>query len=471
MSIKTIKDEHKDMMETWVLCEDVIEEEVKEKPRDYLPKPAGMPAEKYRLYYSRANFNGSYKRSVELFTGMVFRKNIVIDLPGDLDNFKDNVRGHKESLQDFTQDVMRKNLAIGRHGVLIDLLSGGPNTLPYWSHYEYDSIEFWKLINGDPTKPYLIKLKESYNVSKGKFEEEKKIRYRVLRLDVTVDVAISDQDYFDELESTDELVYFQEIWEEDKENPNADSDGYILKEIIQPSYRGMPIKGFIPFVCFNPSDIGLTVEKPWLLNLANIVLSLFANSADLEYGAYHVAIPTPYFTGDWQQKEIVLGGGALMSQDPSANARFLEFSGAGLKLIIEIMDRKENDIVKTVTRFLENPKKAVEASDTVTSRLSGDESALLSITKTTEKGIKQLIEMTLTIINRKDVDFTFEMNKELLGKAANVQLLDSLFRSNLAGQISDELLAYNIERNGLLPEGETAEDELQRLEGLPLDQE
>src|SRR5690606_21487091 len=86
--------------------------------------------------------------------------------------------------------------------------------------------------------------------------------------------------------------YVQQVWRFDDEQKAWVKDG----SPIFPVRRSVRLD-FIPFVFVNASGISAAVSKPPLVDLADVNLSHYRTSADLEHGRHLTALPTPWITG------------------------------------------------------------------------------------------------------------------------------------------------------------------------------
>lgn len=93
MSVDTKHPAYTAREQDWKTCRDVLAggKAIRAAGASYLPKLHGQDADEYAAYQLRAGWFGATARTHEGLTGMVFRKNAVMDLP--------------DSMQDITADV------------------------------------------------------------------------------------------------------------------------------------------------------------------------------------------------------------------------------------------------------------------------------------------------------------------------------------------------------------------------------
>lgn len=94
----------------------------------------------------------------------------------------------------------------------------------------------------------------------------------------------------------------------------------MIEEVI-PTVNGKPLTE-IPFVCMSPYDLRVDLEKPPMLDLVDVNISHYRNSADYEHALYLTAQPTPYVTGhlDEASKPKSIGSGSIWYLPEGATA-------------------------------------------------------------------------------------------------------------------------------------------------------
>ncbi|TXH13694.1 MAG: hypothetical protein E6R03_10905, partial [Hyphomicrobiaceae bacterium] len=146
----------------WQRARDVTggEDRVKAAGELYLPKLTDQSPDEYHAYKSRALFFNASSRTVEAFTGMIFRKEPTEELPAELDDFKADANLHGQSFFDYQKAIIREVLTVGRAGTLVDW--SDDEARPYVARYEAEQILNWKTGRvGGKTVLTLVVLKES----------------------------------------------------------------------------------------------------------------------------------------------------------------------------------------------------------------------------------------------------------------------------------------------------------------------
>jgi Domain of unknown function (DUF4055) len=252
----------------WGKMRDAVagEDVVKARGETYLPRLTGQDQEAYRGYLLRAMFFGATGRTLQGLLGAVMRKDPVVVLPAATEPLLANVTRSGEDFATFTRLVVNEQLTTGRCGVLVDV--GQRGGLPYLRLYPAESILNWHevLVDGVPVLDF-VALAEFVEPSPLDPEASRvRARIRVLQLDETGS-------------------YVQRLIGED--------DG---EAVILPTRLGRRLD-FLPFQFIGASDNAPRPDKPPLLDLANVNLSHYRSSADLEHGRHFTALPTPYIVG------------------------------------------------------------------------------------------------------------------------------------------------------------------------------
>src|SRR6185295_1933492 len=116
----------------------------------------------------------------------------------------------------------------------------------------------------------------------------------------------------------------------------------LLSEVV-PTMNGAPLD-YIPFAFISPEDATPNLEDPPLIDLVDMNLSHFRNTADLEHGAHFTGLPQPWIAGytkATENEKLYIGGpAAWVFTDPNAKAEYLEFTGTGLGTLVDMMKAK-----------------------------------------------------------------------------------------------------------------------------------
>lgn len=443
MPVNTPHRDYTDMADSWQTCRDALEgsRAIKKAGAKYLPPLEGMVASTtgafgsaYESYVMRAMYYPATGRTVAGLAGLVFGKPpTVTNVPvAQQPEFKD-VTLNGVSLGAYAVTLCREVLATGRVGTLIDfpdVVTAGAR--PYWLCYPAEAIVNWRVerIDGRQVLTLLV-LKEAVEVQTADdvFAADTAMQYRVLRLEPT---ATGHRCVV--------TVY--------REDP-AHKGTFLAGEARVPLRRGVPLP-FLPFVFLGPADTTEAVEHPPLLDLVDVNLSHYRTSADREHGAHWTALPTPYITGH----ELAAGdslsigsGKAWVLPNPAATAGMVEFSGAGLGALKDLMEEKRQLMATLGARMLETQKNTQEAAETVRLRHAGEASALGMLATALGQAITQAIRWHLfwSGLEAATADKAIvTMNPEILDELS-ADDLRALVTTWQAGTISKKTVYYNMQ--------------------------
>lgn len=479
----------------WTRCRDASEgqQTIHARGALYLPKLSGASQAEYELYLRRALFFNATSRTVTGLVGTVMRKPTVIDYPESQVDQLDDIGFSDEGVRDMIARTIHQQLLVGRVGHLVDAAqdAGQGDVLPYVSEYQAESIWNWKedVINGR-RKTILVVLHETEVVAGGGtllYETKTRDRWRVLRLGNDPAIvrgesrAVTDGTKIVRTQQPDQLAdgfersdlrkpfYFQEIWVRATDDKGNETEDMVLEEVIVPRKVGSRLWDEIPFTFTNAASTEPEVGKQPLIDLADVNLSHYMNSADLEWGIHFTALPTPWVAGGDPKQPVSMGSTtAWILPDPAAKVGMLEFTGSGLGLIRETMEHKERQMAVLGSRLMEDQKAGVEAAAAIKLRLSGDGAILTAISMAASETWRTLLGWVWDWTNSGDAEITVSVNSDFNPARLPPAEMATLMQALQANTIDFETWHYNLERGDMLPDGMTREQfEANILRGAP----
>jgi hypothetical protein len=450
MPINTPNAQHTNHLSQWQRCRDAVEgqDAVKARGEAYLPRLTKQTDEKYAAYKLRAMWYGAAARTIQGLSGAVMRKEPVLEVPKALETFTQDVTQTGVSFSSFAKTTLEEVLKTGRYGVLVDMPTGGTDTAkPYYAGCTAESIINWKTMVRDGVRHLtLVVLKEC------EWETDPKDRY------VLTEIA-----QYRELRIDAGGLYEVETFRED---PNK-KDTWVSQGIVQPTFRGSRLD-YIPFCFFGPTTLTPDIEKPPILDLVDVNLSHYRSSADLEHGRHFCGLPTPWVAGFPETTTLEIGSStAWVSSSPEAHAGMLEFTGQGLGALEKALESKERLMAVLGARMLEEQKKTVEASDTLSTRLSCEQSVLRSVASTVSAGLSKCLEwaaLWMGVGPDEAKKAKAKLNTDFMDTQMTFAELEALVRTWQAGAISYETMYYNMERGEVTRPGIEAEEERQLID-------
>jgi hypothetical protein len=396
----------------------------------------------YDAYTTRASFYSVAERTLRGMTGMIFRNDPVIILPSALEPWEKSATNECMPLQMFIEEVAREVLSMGRYGVLLDY----PNsvvqvgTIPHLVTYSATNITDWReeFIGG---KKVLTKL--------------------VLRETVMGDYMVEKEQWL-ELTLVDGQ-YTVQRWvmglDEDKK-PVAIRDGVAQIPLV----NGKALT-YIPFVFFNPYDHRPEPTKPPFIDLCNMNLAHYRNSADYEHALYLTAQPTPWIAGtlDSKSKPTAIGAGTIWYLPEDSKAGMLEFSGKGIEAQRLAMQDKEDRMATLGARMIKDTTRVQEKAETARLRARGETSLVMDTLQTVEMGITRLAEWAAEWMGVTS-DIVIKLNKDFVDAKIDANMLMALVKSWQTGAISRDTLHSNLQEGEVMSMSRTAQEEKDKID-------
>jgi len=432
----------------WQRCRDVAagQDAVHNKGTLYLPKLTDEEDDSYNARKQRASFYDATARTIEGLSGMLFRKEPVVEANGQ-DELVGDINLSGSSLYEFLTKATDEALTVNRFGILVDYPSTDPNQTeadakakklrPYANLYKAESIINWATGKvGNDTMLTLVVLHEMVSVPKDEFESEEKDQWRVLDLV--------------------EGWYRVRVYQKEKER-------FVLMGSDHFPVMGSKKMSFIPFY-FYPE---INVEQPALLGLVNTNLSHYTTTADYENGCHISGLPTLFITGytpDKTSEKIYVGGGTANTlPSDKAKAFFVEVSG-DFPALLQNLEGKEKRMAVLGSRMLEQQKKQAETAEVASIHRSGESSTLSSMSIMLSKTFTKVLQTLVLWSGAKAEDVAVELNRDFIPAGINPTLLTAMLGAVQAGEMSSEAFFENLKQGELYPDNVDYEEEQARID-------
>ena len=427
------REEVKAALPDWTLVSDCVkgQRQVKSKQDLYLPKPAGDidPAyadARYQAYLTRAMFYNGTGRTTEGLVGQVFGKPPELELSDTLAKYEDDIDGHGTSLTQQSKIALKDNVSIGHGGLLVDFPTsdGSVVTLadiqskrlrPRILNTEAARIINWQtVVVGGEAKLSLLVITEQKNVSTDVFEPDYEPRWRVYQL----------------IKGETGHFVTVTVW---RENSGEIGDGQELFVIESGPHtvvaNGTPLDT-IPFVFYGALNNEPTIDKPPMLDLANVNIAHYRNSADYEESVFVVGQPTPVFTGltqDWVDNNIkgkvILGSRSAVGLPQGATAELLQTLPNSMPH--EGMKHKE-DQMKSIGAKLIEPGFTKTTATQVLVDASSESSILTTATDNVSTAYTVALGFFAQFLGAETEDIVFKLNTDF-----DVDRMDAQERAQL----------------------------------------
>lgn len=480
MPVDTQHCDYERALPDWTTMRDVLAgaRAVKKAGTAYLPRLGDQSDPEYTAYSTRAQFFGVTARTAQSLGGFVFRKDPEFTFPDIATVFADDATKTRVSFYDYVKQTVDEVIAVGRAGSLIDYSNDlGAEPRPYVVQYKAEDIINWKVDRIEGASVLTILTLFEYDAKwipldpaeqregpPDEFEEASYAQWRVYRLRPDGAgghyVTIS--------------IYRRKKADKKNRAKASSEDEFVLVQDTAPVRRGQALHR-IPFV-FHNAEHGLPqCGKIPLLDLADVNLSHFRTSADLENGRHITGLPTPYFFGaDDKVTTINLGANtALVSDNPQATCGFLEFKGEGLGALEKAITEKENQMAALGARLLAPEAKQAEAFQTVELRNASENSALMNIAITCGQTLSDVLRWAAwwlgTEADPADLRETTEVNinTDFVSSRMPPDMLTAIVAAYNASAIDFETLFFNLQRGELVGVDMDAETMRGNIEANP----
>jgi len=399
---------------------------VKAKKDKYLPILSGQNSGDYDAYLARGFIVPAVEPTALAISGAIMRKPPEFTPTGNLSYLVDDMDGHKTSCNKFVEGIIKELLYAGSAGYLVEF-----EDKAVVKQYAKENI-----IN--VSSDYII-LAQEYVIQneKDKYEQETKTEY----LELTFD---------------DDGRYIQNLWREGKGN-----EGFAIVDTQTPTNRGEALYS-IPFVFSDVLD-----ADPTLLHLANVNLDQYRMSTDQRHGLHWTALPTFLLFGDLRdengnKKQIKVGAGcANHIEDVDARAELLEFSGAGLGALKDVINDNVQTMASIGAKMLLGGSNGVKAAETARIEASSETATLSTLANSIDSTMKALLEILAQWQGATVPEY--KVNRDFIDTNLDSQTLLAYLQVYQSGGMSLDSFLSLLVKGELLPKNISAEDEADRI--------
>ncbi len=459
-NVNYVREEVVQARKIWQLIDDCVagEQQIKSKTQDYLPMPVAesdtdQMLSRYASYLKRAMFYNVTARTLDGLVGQVFSKDQAIDLPENIDRYVDNIDGAGTSLEQQSKLALQTVLAKGHGGLLADF----PNNQGFVSLAQIESnlirprilnidpedIINWRMqtVGGESLLSLLV-IEEEKIVEDDGFEFDKEYRWRVFRL-------IDGENGY-QVEVT--------LWRAPGEDFETTDDFYIEEgPSIMTDYSGSPLQR-IPFEFMGSTNNEPVIDKAPMLDLANMNIAHYRNSADYEESLFLVGQPTLVISGltqDWADKNIngkvILGSRSAITLPKDGRAEMLQPHPNVMPK--EGMEHKEQQMKAVGAKLIEPNFSKVTATEVLMEAAS--ESSILTSTANNVSAAyrKVLMHMGMFISEKSLDEINFSLNTDY-----TVTSMTAQDRQQLVAEWQGGLITWDEARETLRITGVVTED-------------
>lgn len=429
------------------------------KKEVYLPKHYAEESEDYERRLKRAVLFNALSRTAQGLTGMVFRKEPV------LEDVTDVVAAHLEDV-----DMAGRNLPTFAYDAFLNAILDGhtlfhvehPSTFvegedgearrmrldeeraagvrPYWINIPKDSVinVRWEMRGGKPFITLLVYV-ETDTEDVGEYGQNEVVQYRVLR--------------------PGSFEVWREIEQTDK--------GEARFELVD---SGTTSLGYVPVVAAYARREGFMESCPPLEDLAFLNVSHWVNSNEHEMSLARARIPMPWFAG-LEDEGIKWGPNYSIQMPMGAQAGMLESAGSALGASKEFLGDIEARMAALGLAMLVKETRAAETAEAKSIDKAESDSALAAVALAYEDALNACLAIHYDYMGEQPQG-RVRINRDFQDQAISPQLLQTLSDMVGAGRLSMDTLWRKMKEGEVLPEDFDPDDERQRIEdealiGLP----
>ncbi len=438
MAVTYLHSEYNLNRDDWEQLRDCYEgsRQVKSKGENYLPKPEGKDTPAYFRYCQRAIFYNAVRKTVTGVNGTIFRKPPVMELPETLTYMLEDADGYGTPLDQLSKKTSEEVILMGRAGLLVDFpaMPDGLNRAdemaidarPIINVYEAEEITNWRyeLVNGKHTLSLVVLQELISEYGEDMFETQEITQYRVLELD-------------------NDGFYKASIW-------SATDKGYSPTVIFEPRGPDGQRLDFIPFQFVGSNDLTADVDPSPMLDISNLSIGHYRNSADFEEALFLTGQPTPVITGlsdkyiDQYSGKLIIGSRSAWLLPKESDAKLLEIQ-RDLNVLDNAMRRKEGQMIAVGAKLFEPLRQGVETAEAIRLRQTNESSVISSIAENVSRAYQLALNYCAMWVGEEDVEqMTFSLNSDFFAKRLEPAELKELTASWHNGAITQRDLFNNL---------------------------
>lgn len=479
-TLATVHPEYDEQRCAWARIRDTYkgQEHIKKLGVDYLPPTTGMakmlPSGEYQWsknglikycnYRMRALFPGDMAEMVRTAIGILWNKDATIEVPKKLEYIKEEATSEGDSILQLMRDINVEQLLVGRCGLLADLPTKVRRQAarPYFTMYKAEKILNWD-IGSRGLVPYrqlnLVVLDESEN------ERQPDLSYTYVEKYLVLSIGNLEPN------DVDGSYYYGRF----RGVPDLGGDGSVSGVAGSPLFTSAGMQKaamnlpFLPFVFINSTHINPRMEAPPHIDLADLIVSLYQNSANLEQQIHEQSQETLVIPGGEADKDYAIGVGAVLTPPINGDAKFIGIEGKGLPEAQKHYQNKRIQIERRSGQMIDTRSLQRESGESLKTRLAAQTATLSMIAKASgwglTRGLKHMAVMVGADPNqvkvKPNVNF---LNPELFAKT----LVELMQAKNMGMPLLDEDIHRLAQERGVTDKDWETVKRLLKLEPAPM---
>ncbi len=442
----------------------------------------GGMIDEYDLYLDRAVLmSGFAERVLNGMVGMATRKPPVALVPTSVAPHLDNLTLDGTTLAGLSKQLLSENISVSFGGILVDWSERWGR--PYQRHYLAEDVLSWRMgyLDGQPV-PTRVVLSEQVPTTDAddRWTEISVPQCRVLELVPDADLTRADADtypfgrlvhrLFRKVKDANGKEEWQEVM------GAVDIGGTVAAYPFVPVRWGKPL-GFVPFQPCNSLDALWCVPRPAILNLINMILAHYKNSADYENAIHIAGVPMMEIWGInpdkvGQNGKIEIGPGrVIIGEAPTGHAGYVMTEGLGAAEIKAAMESKEAAMATMAARLLLSQERRVAISaESQQVGFAADDASLTTIVDAVEQALTNAMVWHAwwagpagSTVADAEKEVSIKLNRDFIQMPMPPDELNRLGIEVDAQRLSRQDYFLAAQRGGLIRADLTYEDYLQEL--------
>ena len=427
--------------DAWRLMREAQEGEdtIKAAGERYLPMKSGTRAMSnadsralaYAAYKARAEFPELVAPTIRGALGVMLAKPAAITLPPGMEEMRERATRDGLTLESLHRRIVSELLLVGRYGLLPSVLPPGR---PYLAGYSAETI-----INWDAPEAALD----------------------FVVLDETALVRDPAANTWGEQERLRELAlvegrYQSRVWVKG-------GAGWVLGEWEAAEGRTGPVAA-VPFVFIDTNDLTPDPDDVPLYGLAKLAVRVYRMDADYTHALHMTSEPTPVAIGVTEEMvrngtaPKTLGSSVLWQLPEGGDAKYLEFSGAGLSKQREAIEDAFGRALTYGAQLLAD-QGAGQSGDAIRLRLGNQTATLKTLAQNAAAGLESALRNLAVWLGEDPEAVTVTPHLDFFDEALGPADITAIVSGWQAGAYSWPTLFDRLKRGGVIPEGRTEEEE------------
>lgn len=379
MAIDSLHPDYQNNIDSIKQCRDSYEgaKHIKAAGALYLPPTDGMNQDgmnegqkgkkAFDAYRTRAVFPDYVEDAVLVAMGKLHQKPPVIDLPASMENMREDATGSGVPLDIFYRQITEQQLIAGRVGLFADM-----EETPDVTNVQVNLCLYFaeSIINWDEDNALLfVVLDETHREVSKDLEWDTKTQYRMLRVN--------------------EGVYEQGEFDTEVDN------GIDESKFIVPMLFGNSLDK-IPFVFVNSKDLEPNVDKPPLLGLSDVALTIYRGEADYRQNLFMQGQDTLVVKTNMKDKTdgtLRTGAGARITVETEGDAKYIGVDSKGLAEQRQAIESDRTRAEHKSGQAITAKKGGVESAEALHIRIGSQSVTLTDVANTAAAGLESILKI------------------------------------------------------------------------------